>query len=153
MDLLTQQRWVMPADINTQGVLFGGRLLEWVDQDSSMACYKILRDDTQLVTAGMDRVIWLTPVVSGKRLKMTYQLAHIGKTAVTVYVAVEQGEQQVFRAFVSLVGLSHGKPSEVSMWLRPEAKGLSDSLRSSPLWSYVEKIRSERITDPQWSQS
>lgn len=155
MELLVQHRWALPADMNTQNVLFGGRLLEWVDHDSSLACHKILKPETQLVTAGMDRVGWINPVAVGDRLKFTYTLAHIGKSAVTVYVTVEnQQQKQVFRALVSLVCLSYTRtPSEASVWLKTELKGTADALRSSPLWDLVEKTRNERKSDPVWAQT
>jgi acyl-CoA hydrolase len=155
MELLVQHRWALPSDMNTQNVLFGGRLLEWVDQDASMACYKILKPETQLLTAGMDRVSWINPVSVGERLKFTYTLAHIGRSAVTVYVTVEsQTQKQVFRGLVSLVCLSYTKtPSEASAWLKTELKGTADALRSSPLWDLVEKTRNERKSDPVWAQT
>jgi acyl-CoA thioesterase YciA len=155
MILLTQHRWVLPADLNTQNVLFGGRMLEWVDQDCSMACYKILKDETQLVTAGMDRTAWVLAVPAGERLKFTYQLAHIGKSTITVYVAVENSKgQPVFHSLVTLVCISHTRtPSECSFWLNPEHKGLGDVLHSLPLWRLVEKIRQERSTDEEWART
>lgn len=156
MELLIQHRWVKPEDINTTGILFGGRLTEWIDQDSSMACYKVLKPETLLTTVGMDRLRWSLPAQIGDRLKMTYKLAHIGKFSIVVYVAVEnQKNQQIFRGLVSLVclRLPDKIPSETSIWIQNESKGIGDALRSSPLWNLVEKVKSERESDPEWMKS
>jgi acyl-CoA hydrolase len=148
MELLIQQRWVMPSDINHNGVLFGGKLLEYIDHDCTIACFKILKIDTRLATVGMDRTYWLKPAYVGDRLKFEYFLAHIGKTSLTVFVKVfNQNNELVFKTLTSLVCVLFDHPSETRCWLLP---GFENYLKNTKLSDMVERLRMQHKDDPDW---
>ena len=49
------RKWVKPEDLNQHGALFGGRLLQWVDEEAAIVA--ITHDDRYFYLA--DRIIKL----------------------------------------------------------------------------------------------
>ncbi len=99
---------VRPEHLNHHGYLFGGRLLQWVDEAAWLTA---ARDFTgySLVTRAMDDIDFRTRIVNGSILRLHILPFKQGNTSITYVVEVfadEPGateEKQVFSTKVTFV--------------------------------------------------
>ncbi len=99
---------VRPEHLNHHGYLFGGRLLQWVDEAAWLTA---ARDFTgySLVTRAMDDIDFKTRIVNGSILRLHISPFKQGNTSITYVVEVfadEPGateEKQVFSTKVTFV--------------------------------------------------
>lgn len=142
---------VRPEHLNHHGYLFGGRLLEWLDEQAYIAAMARLKSAANLVTVAIDQVEFRVPVRQGSLLRFRSQLVHVGRTSLTVFTEVlllHDGEPRViFSAYVTFVCLNpQSRPRAVAPLLvkRFSAKELSGDARQH--WEHVEAMRSTRRT-------
>ncbi|PIP73060.1 MAG: acyl-CoA thioesterase [Candidatus Lloydbacteria bacterium CG22_combo_CG10-13_8_21_14_all_47_15] len=77
------RRIVQPKDLNVSGTLFGGRLLEWIDEEC--AIYAICQLGTPLVTTKfMSEIDFIMPAQNGDILEIGVETAAIGRTSFTM---------------------------------------------------------------------
>jgi acyl-CoA hydrolase len=151
---------VRPEHLNHHGYLFGGRLLEWLDEQAYIAASLELEPDANLVTVAIDRVEFKHSVVQGSMLRFRSRMVHVGHTSVTVFTQVflrgresRESDQEIFRAHVSFVCLdSDGEPFPVAGYLRsPFSREMLESDATQAihearlLWDEVEAARTARI--------
>lgn len=78
---------IQPKDLNASNTLFGGRLLEWIDEEC--AIYTICRLNTlQIATKFMSEIDFVRPARQGDILEIGVETTAIGKTSFTVRCAV-----------------------------------------------------------------
>ena len=133
---------VRPEHLNHHGYLFGGRLLEWLDEQSYIAAMRQLKPKANLVTVAIDRVEFQGPAHDGDLLRFHSHLVHIGRSSLTTYTEVDvmPATRRIFQAYVTYVALNKkGRPTNVAALLlrpfRPETK--EDRKR----WQEVEDAR------------
>src|SRR5208282_2002688 len=84
---------MMPADTNPHGTIFGGVILSYIDQAGSVAAQHEIGQATwprqQMVLVGMDRVEFHRPVLVGDIVSFWATLQRVGRTSITIHVAVE----------------------------------------------------------------
>lgn len=144
---LEQHRFVQGWHANARGVLFGGTLLSWVDEDTTMLAYRVSHPSMAFTTAGMDRIGFKRPCSPGERLCFQYELAHVGKSSLTIAAKVYSAFGVfMFEALATLVSINKfGGPCSVEVL--PEVNECLEGLKEKPLWKLIEKIRAERKTD------
>ncbi|MCF2946892.1 acyl-CoA thioesterase [Paraglaciecola aquimarina] len=77
------RRLVMPYDLNYAGSLFGGRVLQWIDEES--AIYAICKLDTNvLVTKHIGAVTFESPAMQGDIVEFGLVTKSVGRTSITV---------------------------------------------------------------------
>ncbi len=86
-------RLVLTEDLNQYGLLFGGRLLSWVDEASFIAA-SLEYPQCKFVTIGMDEVAFKFGVKNGSILVIRSQCSKVGKTSITYRVEVFCGRVQ-----------------------------------------------------------
>jgi acyl-CoA hydrolase len=88
---------VFPADSNSQGSLFGGRLMEYIDLTGAMAAARHAR--SLCVTASMDHLDFLAPVRVGELLILKASVNRAFRTSMEVGVKamVEDVREQKLR--------------------------------------------------------
>ena len=79
---------VRPEHLNHHGYLFGGRLLEWLDEQAYIAAMSLLRPAANLVTVAIDRVVFRHSAKQGSMLRFRSLPVHTGRTSLTVYTQV-----------------------------------------------------------------
>jgi acyl-CoA hydrolase len=136
---MLNHRWVQAFDINAGGVLFGGRLLEWVDADCTLAASLECEKACKLTTAAMDCVTFLRPAKAGERLRFAYDIVHVGRTSLTIFCEVYAYglEEVIFRCYTTLVRIKDGRPASLEHML------LADYTedRNPEHWRFVEELR------------
>ncbi|MGJ8682701.1 acyl-CoA thioesterase [Paraglaciecola sp.] len=77
------RRLVMPYDLNYAGSLFGGRVLQWIDEES--AVYAICQlDSNVLVTKHIGAVTFESPAMQGDIVEFGLVTKSVGRTSITV---------------------------------------------------------------------
>lgn len=77
------RRLVMPSDLNYANSLFGGRALEWIDEEA--AIYAICQLETNvLVTKHIGEISFESPAMVGDVVEFGLTTKKVGKTSITV---------------------------------------------------------------------
>ena len=77
------RKLVKPSDLNPRGTLFGGRLLEWIDEES--AIFAICQiGSPNIVTKAMSEVNFIQTAKLGDIVEFGMELVSIGNTSVTL---------------------------------------------------------------------
>lgn len=77
------RRLVMPGDLNYAHSLFGGRALEWIDEEA--AIYAICQLESNcLVTKHIGEISFEAPAMQGDIVEFGLETKKVGKTSITV---------------------------------------------------------------------
>jgi len=77
------RRLVMPSDLNYANSLFGGRALEWIDEEA--AIYAICQlDNNCLVTKHIGEISFESPALQGDVVEFGLATKKVGKTSITI---------------------------------------------------------------------
>ena len=105
---MENHKLVLPEHLNQYGYLFGGYLLQWVDEYAWIAA-SLDHPECNFVTIGMDKVEFRQSVRGGSILKFAVTKVRTGTTSVQYEVNVFRGgrgeaeEDCVFATRVTLV--------------------------------------------------
>jgi len=118
---------MMPRDLNPQGTIFGGVILSYLDQAGAIGARRAVVQaggpPPVLLTVAMNRVEFKQPVHVGDVVRFLTRLVRIGRTSITVQVAVEAeraGEVlQVTDALIVYVGINVASPERRTTPLLP----------------------------------
>jgi acyl-CoA hydrolase len=86
MKFLTR-KLVQPGDLNAGGTLFGGRLLAWVDEEAGIFA-AIETKHRRVVTRSISEIKFNAPAFQGDVVEIGVELSKVGKTSVSLKVAV-----------------------------------------------------------------
>jgi acyl-CoA hydrolase len=78
---------MMPMDANVSGNVFGGTILREIDEVASIVAFKHARSN--VVTASIDRMDFLAPVLIGDLLRLIASINYVHKTSMEIGVRVE----------------------------------------------------------------
>ncbi len=73
---------VFPNHVNPLGTLFGGRVLELMDVNASIACWRFCRLPS--VTASTEPVDFRAPIYVGEIIELRSRVAYAGRTSMIV---------------------------------------------------------------------
>jgi acyl-CoA hydrolase len=77
------RRLILPSDLNYANSLFGGRALEWIDEEA--AIFAICQLETNcLVTKHIGAINFQSPAVQGDVVEFGLSTKSVGKTSITV---------------------------------------------------------------------
>jgi acyl-CoA hydrolase len=77
------RKWVKPEDLNPNGTLFGGRLLEWIDEEAAL--YTIVQlENRHIVTKFISEINFINAPVQGDIIEMGIEPVSFGKTSLTL---------------------------------------------------------------------
>lgn len=109
------RKWVKPGDLNQHGSLFGGRLLEWIDEDAAILAIAQLGTQ-QVVTRYISEVDFMSRAGQGDLLELEFRVIKFGRTSITMSCNVENAVtgQEVLRldsiVFVTVGSDGHAVP-------------------------------------------
>jgi acyl-CoA thioesterase YciA len=78
---------LMPKDTNAHGTIFGGVILSYIDIAAAIEVRK--HTLKRIVTKAMREVVFVAPVFVGDLVSFYTELVRVGRTSITVKVAVE----------------------------------------------------------------
>ncbi len=77
------RKWVKPEDLNPNQSLFGGRLLQWIDEEAAL--YAIIQlENLHVVTKFMSEINFLSAPVQGDIIEIGLVATHFGNTSMTM---------------------------------------------------------------------
>lgn len=77
---------VLQGDANARGVLFGGRLMSWMDELSGVTAFRYAQGD--VATVAVEKVVFLLPIPVGAFIDITAEVVHVGNTSLRVEMNV-----------------------------------------------------------------
>lgn len=108
-------RWMGISDANSAGSIHGGTVMRFVDEAGALAAIK--HAGRRVVTAGIDRMTFLTPVSVGELLSCTATVNAVWRTSMEVGVRVEaenpytRERRHTSTAYLTVVALDdEGRP-------------------------------------------
>ena len=88
---------MMPRDTNPFGTIFGGVILSYIDQAGAVGAQHEIRragwPDPTIVSVAMKSVEFHRPVFVGDIVSFWTRLLRVGRTSITMHVAVEADRQ------------------------------------------------------------
>lgn len=77
------RKWVKPEDLNPNGTLFGGRLLQWIDEE--VALYAIIQLETpKTVTKFISEIDFVSSAKQGDIIEIGIEVVKFGNTSITL---------------------------------------------------------------------
>lgn len=77
------RKWVKPEDLNPNGTLFGGRLLEWIDEEAAL--YTIVQlENHHLVTKFMTEIDFISSARQGDIVEIGLEVIKFGTASITL---------------------------------------------------------------------
>lgn len=101
---------VLPQHLNHYGYLFGGNLLQWIDEIGYIAA-NLQFPGHEFVTIGLDNVVFKQSIKLGSILKFESSLIRLGNTSATYNVKVSCEDRdtgsiaQVFETNITFVSI------------------------------------------------
>lgn len=77
------RKWVKPQDLNPNGTLFGGRLLEWIDEE--LGIYAIIQlEIPKTVTKYMSEIDFVSSAKQGDIIEIGIEVLAFGNSSITL---------------------------------------------------------------------
>ena len=77
------RKWVKPEDLNPNHSLFGGRLLQWIDEEAAL--YAIIQlDNPKVVTKYISEINFISAPRQGDIIEIGIIATHFGNTSLTM---------------------------------------------------------------------
>ena len=77
------RKWVKPEDLNPNNTLFGGRLLQWIDEEAAL--YAIIQlENKKIVTKFMSEIDFISSPKQGDILEIGIIATKFGRTSLTL---------------------------------------------------------------------
>ena len=77
------RKMIAHKDLNSNGTLFGGRVLDWIDEEAYIYCSCQLNND-RVVTRSMSNIDFLASAIRGDIIEIGMETVNFGKTSITV---------------------------------------------------------------------
>ncbi len=107
------RKWVKPEDLNPNSTLFGGRLLEWIDEEAAL--YAIIQlENPRTVTKFMSEINFRSSAKKGDIIEIGLEVVKFGTSSITLRCEVRNKmtrETIITIDRIIMVSLDeHGKP-------------------------------------------
>jgi len=77
------RKWVKPEDLNPNHSLFGGRLLQWIDEEAAL--YAIIQlENTKVVTKFISEINFVSSAKQGDIIEIGIEAINFGSSSVTL---------------------------------------------------------------------
>jgi len=77
------RKWVKPGDMNPNSTLFGGRLLEWIDEESALYT-AIQLENGKIVTKYISEINFMSSAKQGDIVEIGIEVVSFGKSSITL---------------------------------------------------------------------
>ncbi|ASK29016.1 acyl-CoA thioesterase [Chryseobacterium sp. T16E-39] len=77
------RKWVKPEDLNPNHSLFGGRLLQWIDEEAAL--YAIIQlENTKVVTKFISEINFISSAKQGDIIEIGIEVLAFGSSSITL---------------------------------------------------------------------
>ena len=77
------RKMIAHKDLNSNGTLFGGRVLDWIDEEAYIYCSCQL-DNDRVVTRSMSKIDFLASAIRGDIIEIGMETVKLGHTSITI---------------------------------------------------------------------
>ena len=115
--IIEQVYTVRPPHVNGYGRLFGGQLMQWIDETAGIAARRYAK--STVTTAAIDNLNFKYPAFQNDMIVLVAKITYVGRTSMEVrvdtYIENLQGyRNNINRAYVIMVAIDgDGKPIEI----------------------------------------
>ncbi|MBC2593380.1 acyl-CoA thioesterase [Ruficoccus amylovorans] len=78
------RKWIRPADLNSHGSLFGGQLLQWIDEEAAIFAMCQLNNNPNIVTKYISEINFTASARTGDIVEMGMEVVAFGRTSITL---------------------------------------------------------------------
>jgi acyl-CoA thioesterase YciA len=107
------RKLIKPGDLNSRGTLFGGRVLEWIDEEAAIFAICQL-DNPNIVTKAMSEINFVSSAKVGDVIELGMELVEVGNTSITFSCDVRNKKTKVSIIRIDKIVFVHldefGKP-------------------------------------------
>ncbi len=82
------RKWIKPEDLNPNGSLFGGKLLNWIDEEAAIFAMCQLGQDKHLVTKFISEIDFVASACQGDVIEMGMEVIRLGSSSITLRAEV-----------------------------------------------------------------
>jgi acyl-CoA hydrolase len=77
------RKWVKPEDLNPNQSLFGGRLLQWIDEEAAL--YAVIQlENKKVVTKFISEINFVSSAKQGDIIEIGIEVSAFGSTSITL---------------------------------------------------------------------
>lgn len=115
--MLEQVYQVRPEHLNGAGRLFGGKLMEWIDEIAGLVA--IRHSQTKVVTASVDNLRFIRGAYQNDLLVLIGKISYVGNTSMEIRVDTYMEDlngmrRPINRAYLTLVAIDdEGNPIQI----------------------------------------
>ena len=77
------RKWVKPEDLNPNGTLFGGRLLEWIDEEAALYTINQL-ENSRIVTKYISEINFMSSAKQGDIVELGIEVSNFGRSSLSL---------------------------------------------------------------------
>ena len=77
------RKWIKPGDLNPNGSLFGGSLLQWIDEEAAIYAIGQL-ESNHVVTKYISEINFISSAKEGDIIELGLEVAAFGRTSITL---------------------------------------------------------------------
>ena len=77
------RKWIKPEDLNANHTLFGGKLLQWIDEEAAL--YSIIQlENSKTVTKYISEINFVNSARQGDIIEIGIEVVNFGRTSLTL---------------------------------------------------------------------
>lgn len=77
------RKWIKPEDLNANHTLFGGKLLQWIDEEAAL--YSIIQlENPKTVTKYISEINFVNSARQGDIIEIGIEVVNFGRTSITL---------------------------------------------------------------------
>lgn len=77
------RKWIKPEDLNANHTLFGGKLLQWIDEEAAL--YAIIQlENPRTVTKYISEINFVNSAKQGDIIEIGIEIDNFGRTSITL---------------------------------------------------------------------
>ncbi|WP_299681466.1 hotdog domain-containing protein [uncultured Dokdonia sp.] len=125
------RKWIKPEDLNPNGTLFGGRLLEWIDEEAAL--YAIIQlENPRTVTKYMSEIDFRASAKKGDIIEIGLEVVKFGTASLTLKCEVRNKmTREVIITIERIVMVGLGDDGKAKPHGKKEVEYVKDRLENS----------------------
>jgi acyl-CoA hydrolase len=125
------RKWIKPEDLNPNGTLFGGRLLEWIDEEAAL--YAIIQlENPRTVTKFMSEIDFRASAKKGDIIEIGIEVVKFGTASMTLRCEVRNKmTREVIITVDKIVMVSLGEDGKALPHGKTQVEYVKDRLTNS----------------------
>ena len=124
------RKWVKPEDLNPNGTLFGGRLLQWIDEEAAL--YAIIQlENKRVVTKYMSDINFVSSAKQGDIIEIGIEVSNFGKSSLTLRCEVRNKmTREVIISIDKITMVNLGEEGKPTSHGKTEVEFVADRLKT-----------------------